>query len=329
MDDSYRDLTNVERKLQKHEVFEAEINSSQTRCVNLIGRGEHLIQIGHLMANNIKDVLASMNLQWEELCSRTQDRGKGLRQANAQLTYNRSLENANAKLTELQRILTSTELGKDLRSCKELIKRHQGVEGELSNWKAKMAEMVAMAQDMAMSHFDGANILKTATEVSDGFKQLDEPCRKRRAKLTESFKFHQFEFEVNAELQWIKDREPALQSNDVGQSLTDAQNLLKSHQKLNREIVGHQPQIDKTVANGEALVAQDHFAKGAVRSAGLRSTNRVLTCDIHLDIMFLLPGCSEVERTDRLLEGSERNGTRETQKTGSVAESTNLFDRSE
>ncbi|XP_046689141.1 spectrin alpha chain, non-erythrocytic 1-like, partial [Homalodisca vitripennis] len=37
-----------------------------------------------------------------------------------------------------------------------------------------------------------------------------------------------------------------------------AQSLHKKHKKLEAEILGHQPMIDKTLASGEALVHQSH-----------------------------------------------------------------------
>ncbi|KAI1295447.1 Spectrin alpha chain, non-erythrocytic 1 [Halotydeus destructor] len=100
-DESYRDLLNVERKLQKHEVFEAEINASQSRFAAIVGKGEHLLSIKHLDSENIVQVLKSLDSKWKELCSKTVERGKGLRQAYAQLNFNRDLENAESKYTEI------------------------------------------------------------------------------------------------------------------------------------------------------------------------------------------------------------------------------------
>lgn len=53
------------------------------------------------------------------------EKGRKLREANAQRTYNRTLEDAKTKLDELENSLASDDLGHDLRSVKKLLKRHQ------------------------------------------------------------------------------------------------------------------------------------------------------------------------------------------------------------
>lgn len=44
-----------------------------------------------------------------------------------------------------------------------------------------------------------------------------------------------------------------------------AQTLHKKHKKLEAEIVGHQPMIDKTLASGQALIDQAHPEKKKIR----------------------------------------------------------------
>ena len=265
-DQNYRDLIGIEKKLQKHEAFEAELNASQGRLVSLIKTGQDLVGRSEITAEKIEQTISLMNSQWDELVSRTEERGKGLRQANAQVDFYNQLENARSKLTELERSVSSNELGKDLRSCKELIKKHQAMEADLSSWQAKVGELEDHGRQMSASHFDGISIVNAASEVTSRFKDLTEPVVKRRNFLNESLKFFQFEFELNTELQWITEHEAAVSATDAVQNLTDAQNVMKKHQKLEREVLGHQSQIDKSLANGEALISQDHYSKGSVAS---------------------------------------------------------------
>ena len=52
----------------------------------------------------------------------------------------------------------------------------------------------------------------------------------RKDRLMDSLHFHQLRFDVDEELQWIKERLPAASSTEYGKSLTDAQNLQKKQQ---------------------------------------------------------------------------------------------------
>jgi spectrin beta len=90
------------------------------------------------------------------------------------------------------------------------------------------------------------------------FSALREPANKRRAALEESLRFHKFVFEVGALQQWIKEHLPLAVSEKLGQNLHQAQSLHKKHHKLEEEIVGHQPMIDRTLGSGQALIGQAH-----------------------------------------------------------------------
>lgn len=88
--------------------------------------------------------------------------------------------------------------------------------------------------------------------------------------MEESLRFHKFGFELDAELQWIKDHLPQASSTTLGQNLHQAQTLHKKHKKLEAEIAGHQPMIDKTLASGQTLIDQAHPEKKKVVT---RTTN--------------------------------------------------------
>ena len=306
MDDSYRDLNNIERKLQKHEAFEAELGANKSRLASLRQFGQTLIENKHYASEQISKILKSVNSLWDELCTRTDERGKGIRQANGQLTYNKTLDHAREKFNELNKNLSSDELGSDLRSCKELIKKHQAVENEAANWETKITELIEKGEEMAQTHFDGTSILNASKEVKDSFARLKDPLAERKHKLHEALKYHEFEFTVNVELHWISEHVPAASSKDVGQNLTDAQNLLKKNQKLEREIDGHEPHIEKTLSIGEALIAQDHYANKEITKKcselvekwqQLKSLiqERKKKLDSSLKIQLLLSEANEVE----------------------------------
>lgn len=87
--------------------------------------GDSLLTGGHYAAEKITSLLKQLNEQWDELCAKTAEKGQKLREANAQHTYNRTLEDARTKLDELENSLASEDLGHDLRSVKKLLKRHQ------------------------------------------------------------------------------------------------------------------------------------------------------------------------------------------------------------
>lgn len=82
--------------------------------------------------------------------------------------------------------------------------------------------------------------------------------------MEDSRKWHQFRFDVDAELQWIKEHLPLATSTDYGKTLADAQNLVAKHKKLEVEVEGHEPVIKKALAAGQGLVSAGHFASADI-----------------------------------------------------------------
>lgn len=258
-DESYRDLTNIERKLQKHEAFERELraNEGQLRTVNKTG--QVLISEGNYRSGEVGAMLKDLNTMWETLVNLSLNKGRRLRQAAAQHGYNRTMEDAKAKLEEIETSLQSKQVGSDLRNCKQLLKKHQVIETEIIQWEQRIGDLVALGQEMAHEgHFDADNILKTSKDCKEKFISLQVPAEKRREALEESLRFHKFGFELETELGWIKEHLPLASSETLGQNLHQAQSLHKKHKKLEAEIIGHQPMIDKTLASGDALIQQNH-----------------------------------------------------------------------
>lgn len=69
--------------------------------------------------------MKDLNHEWDDLNAKAADRGKKLRQAAQQELFNKALEDANAKLDEMEKLVNSDDIGKDLRGVRDLLKKHQ------------------------------------------------------------------------------------------------------------------------------------------------------------------------------------------------------------
>lgn len=203
--------------------------------------------------------MKELNDEWQQLVGLSLEKGRRLRQAVAQHDYNNSIDDIQTKLDEINENLCSTNVGTDLRSCRDLLKRHDLLETELAQTAARVDELANKSNDMMHDgHFNAEAIRQKALDGQKRLKELEEPVRKRREILDEALKFYKFHFELDAELQWIKEHLPLASSASLGQNLHQAQNLFKKHKKLESEISGHQPAIDKNLQAGQVLVDLKH-----------------------------------------------------------------------
>lgn len=70
-DDSYRDPTNMQSKMQKHQAFEAELTANKGRVNNVNNEGEALIGAGHFASMEIQTQLNELESQWRQLLDET------------------------------------------------------------------------------------------------------------------------------------------------------------------------------------------------------------------------------------------------------------------
>ncbi|KAL3276987.1 hypothetical protein HHI36_012347 [Cryptolaemus montrouzieri] len=266
-DESYRDLANLERKLQKHEAFERELRANEGQLRNVNNIGQALISDNSIWKDEVAKTLNDLNLEWQQLVRLSLKKGRCLRQAVNQHAYNSNVDDVKTKLDEIEEQLNSQNLGNDLRSCKDLLRRHEDLVIELGQCANRVDDLVKQSGEMNEDgHFDSATIGNNATSLQKRLYDLDKPAKQHKAKLEKSLQYYKFWFDLDTQLQWIKDHMPLASSEVLGQNLHQAQNLYKKHKKLEAEIEGHQPDIDKTLEIGEELVRQEHPEKQQIKN---------------------------------------------------------------
>lgn len=172
-DESYRDLSNLERKLQKHEAFERELHANEGQLRRLNKTGQDLIGLKHYQSDDIRQTLDDLNQKWKDLCSKTEEKGMKLRQANSQHMYNKDLEETGKALDALENALNNKDVGHDLRSCKDLLNNQQNLENEMNNMERKISDMCNAGDQMVQEgHFDADNIEQACASAKKRFEKL-------------------------------------------------------------------------------------------------------------------------------------------------------------
>ncbi|XP_033735465.1 spectrin beta chain, non-erythrocytic 5-like isoform X2 [Pecten maximus] len=265
-DESYRDLTNLQEKLKKHQAFEAELKANSEGLKSLNEQGNAMVQDKHPATPEIKVILDDLNTQWKDLSDKSADKGNKLRQAAKQYALNKALADAQGKLDEMEKSVANPDVGSDLRGVKALLKKHQNLESDLVLLDATINDIISQGQALADSgHFDSAGIRKAVDVFNTRFGRLKPEVERRKGLLQDSLHFYQFKFDADEEIIWIKEHLPAASSTEYGKSLVDAQNLHKKHQKLDLEILGHHPIIEKVLGTGEKLIEERHSSAKQIK----------------------------------------------------------------
>ncbi|XP_028251320.1 spectrin beta chain, non-erythrocytic 5 [Parambassis ranga] len=252
-DKSYRDPTNILRKLKRHEAAEKEMQANQVRLDRLVQLGEKMVAEEHYNSRSISRKLSQLASHWRRLQEKMADRGDKLRQAGQQEQLMELLQDAKLKIETIQWMLNNAAKGHDLRSSRQLLKEHQQLEQEAKELAEKINSIVSRAKHIASNHFDSHRILQETEKYLTLFKSLQKPLDQRRAQLEASVLLFGFFHDVDLELSWISEHLPASGSTGYDKSLAGAISLMQKHKELQAEVNAHRKHMNHVLEKGHSL----------------------------------------------------------------------------
>ncbi|XP_016402537.1 spectrin alpha chain, non-erythrocytic 1-like, partial [Sinocyclocheilus rhinocerous] len=71
-DEAYKDPSNLQGKVQKHQAFEAELSANQSRIDALQKSGQELIDRKHYASSEVSTRMDEISSQWKKLLESTE-----------------------------------------------------------------------------------------------------------------------------------------------------------------------------------------------------------------------------------------------------------------
>ncbi|KAL3280132.1 hypothetical protein HHI36_017636 [Cryptolaemus montrouzieri] len=266
-DESYLDPTNLGGKVQKHQNFEHELNANKTRMEDITSTGQELIDANHYAAPSIQARMEEIVNLWETLVQATDKKSSKLQEASAQQQFNRTIEDIELWLSEIEGQLMSEDYGKDLTSVQNLQKKHALLEADVASHQDRIEAITAAAhQFVERGHFDSDNIAHKQKILSERYSALQTPMAIRKQRLLDSHQVQQLFRDVEDEEAWIREKEPIAASTNRGRDLIGVQNLIKKHQVVLAEINNHDSRISAVIDAGKQMMEDEHFASDEIRN---------------------------------------------------------------
>lgn len=265
-DDSYLDPTNLNGKVQKHQNFEQELNANKSRMEEITSTGQELIDSNHYASDRIQSRMDEIVQLWETLVTATDKKGSKLQEASQQQQFNRSVEDVELWLSEIDAQLMSEDYGKDLTSVQNLQKKHALLEADVGSHQDRIeAIRVAANQFVERGHFDSDNIQSKQEALCERYAALQRPMSIRKQRLLDSLQVQQLFRDIEDEEAWIREKEPVAGSTNRGRDLIGVQNLMKKHQAVLAEINNHENRIAAVCQSGQQMLDEGHFATDEIR----------------------------------------------------------------
>ncbi|EEB17271.1 Spectrin alpha chain, putative [Pediculus humanus corporis] len=265
-DDNYLDPTNLNGKVQKHQNFEQELGANRSRMDEITSTGQDLIDANHYASDRIQARTDEIVQLWDALVAATDKKGTKLQEASQQQQFNRTVEDVELWLSEVEGQLLSEDYGKDLTSVQNLQKKHALLEADVASHQDRIDGIVHAAETFVeRGHFDADNIKAKQEALSERYAALQRPMGIRKQRLLDSLQVQQLFRDIEDEEAWIREKEPVAASTNRGRDLIGVQNLIKKHQAVLAEINNHENRVAAVCQVGQQMLNDGHFAKDDIK----------------------------------------------------------------
>ena len=180
MDSSHQERTNLQQIIQKHKTFEAELAANKKRLEDAVLQGKSLVQDGHFASITVEKRIEEMQSVWNALNASCEDRGLKLQQASEKRAFDWSVEDFEEWISNVEKALTSEDLGQNLNQVNTLIKKHSLLEADIVTHSERVNEITRKVEEfMETDHFQKDEIRQRANEVIEryNFKHICMPFR--------------------------------------------------------------------------------------------------------------------------------------------------------
>ncbi|KRZ95490.1 Spectrin beta chain [Trichinella sp. T8] len=258
-DETYRDAKTVHSKFMRHQAFEAEIQSNKERLQRLQEACVRLIAEKPQLDSFVDPHVAELTAQFDELESKTKEKGQRLFDANREAIYVQACEDMTEWVEAMEKQMGTEDVAQDLATVNVEIQKQQLIESEMLKRVQQVCQLQAMEPQLEELRPEEFDAIKThRLTVQEKFSKLQAPLEQRRQLLERKKEAFQFLRDVEDEKLWIADRRPMARSPMLGDTLFDCHRLQKQNQSLKNEIENHQPWIQRICDNGRKLIASGH-----------------------------------------------------------------------
>lgn len=165
---SYREASNLQVKLQKHETFEAEITANKGQLDNILKQGDSLLKTFPAHRETVEKRRKDLIDLWKLLKDLSANKALRLKEAIQKQTFDRNVTELETWVDEISGSLSSKEFGRDLRSAGNLMKKHQQMEEDILNHEERVNEILEQATAFEEAdHFEKEEITERAADVAE------------------------------------------------------------------------------------------------------------------------------------------------------------------
>ncbi|XP_042288339.1 spectrin beta chain, non-erythrocytic 1 isoform X2 [Thunnus albacares] len=248
-------LEDLEVVQHRFESLEPEMNNQASRVavVNQVAR--QLIHSGHPSEDKIKAQQDKLNTRWSQFRDLVDQKKDSLSSALGVQNYHLECNETKSWIKEKTKVIESTqELGNDLAGVMALQRKLTGMERDLAAIEDKLGDLGKEAGRLASEHPEQSEAIKgRLAEITGVWEEMKDTMKNREESLGEASKLQQFLRELDDFQSWLSRTQTAIASEDMPNTLAEAEKLLAQHEGIKNEIRNYEEDYQKMRDMGEMV----------------------------------------------------------------------------
>ena len=309
-DESYKDPTNLQAKIQKHQAFEAEVAAHSNAIVVLDNTGMEMINQDHFQKSEIRQRLDELHRLWELLLSKLAEKGMRLQQALVLVQFLRQCDEVMFWINDKETFVTTEEFGHDLEHVEVLQRKFDEFQKDMASQEFRVTDVCETADKLVSDqHPESSVVTDKKAELLEAWARLKVLATERQQELFVAYRLHQIGT-------WLEKQKALLSSQDFGDSPEAAEalikkidDLLKSMDRERKKVppaAAKKPAAKKPAAKkGEILLPSSDCPPGWQRSKSQRGNSKIY------DYYITGPGGRRFDRQPELNSFLRKIGSKE------------------
>lgn len=278
-DESYKDATNLQAKIQKHQAFEAEVAAHGNAIVVLDNTGMEMIGYGHFESEKIKQCLDELHRLWELLLRKLADKGQKLQQALVLVQFLRHCDEVMFWINDKETFVMADEFGQDLEHVEVLQRKFDEFQKDMASQEFRVTEVNEQAEKLINDdHPERETIRKRREELNEAWNKLKSLTLLRQERLFGAHEIQRFNRDADETITWITEKDVVLSSDDYGRDLVSVQTLQRKHEGIERDLAALEDKVMTLGQEADRLcsIHSDHGSQIRGKHAEIMATWEML-----------------------------------------------------
>ncbi|XP_065511144.1 spectrin beta chain, non-erythrocytic 4 isoform X4 [Caloenas nicobarica] len=253
------ELDEVEVVQHRFESLDQEMNSVMGRVLDVNQVVQQLVDGGHPSSEEVRSCQDHLNGRWNRVVELVEQKKTQLSSILKIQNYLLECGEMKAQVREKRKAIEATQSGGgDLGGILALQRRLSTMEAALVVLEPRLVELQREGEALAADHPGRAlEILLPFEQISEEWEALKRALQGCEDSLTIAGRLQQFIQDLDNFLGWLVKTQAAVASEEVPETLADAERLLNHHVALKEEINGYEEDYAKIQAASDLLALEE------------------------------------------------------------------------